>query len=146
MLLAEAIMARVTERLAASVAADVFRGRVDPLEDVQLPAVGVFQGADQPLDRQNIQVMDQILEVRTEVAAKATGDETAETLLNDLRRQIHLVLMADNALSLAYVIDILPDGADEPDIQGTAERVTGTMVVRWLVHYRHRVADAAEAP
>lgn len=146
MLLAEAIVAKATEVLTAAVTGDVVRGRVDPLEDIQLPAVGVFQGADEPLERQNIQVMDQLLEVRTEVATKADEGEVIETLLNELRRQVHLALMAENALGLPYVIDIVPDGADEPDIQGTAERITGTMVVRWIVHYRHRVADASEAP
>lgn len=145
MLLAEAIVAKVAEVL-DGIPADIVRGRVDPLEDMNLPAIGVFQGPDEPLERQNILLMDQMLEVRTEVATKADEGELVETLLNDLRRQVHTILMADNALGLAYVIDIIPDGADEPNISGSAERIAGTMVLRWLIHYRHRIADASEAP
>lgn len=144
-LLAETIMQTVTSVLEDGVDADVFRGRVDPLEGSQLPACGVFQGADQPAEEQPFGMRDQYLEVRTEVAAKST-EEHIETDLNEMRRQVHLLLTASNALGLAYVIDIIPEGTDEPVIDGTSEQYTGTMVVRWLVHYRHQYADAGAAP
>ena len=144
-LLAETIMQTVQTVVEAGVDADVFRGRVDPLPDANLPAVGIFQGADQPAPEQPIGMQDQYLEVRTEVAARST-QENIETDLNELRRQIHLLLTASNALSLAYVIDVIPDGTDEPTLDGTSEQYTGTMVVRWLVHYRHQYADAGAAP
>lgn len=144
MLLAEEIMQAVVGLLETSVDAAVFRGRVDPLAAAQLPAVGVFQGADDPADedgRLNLGFMDELLEVRTEVAARSI-EANVETDLNELRRQVHKLLLADNALGLAYVINIIPAGADEPNIDGTSEQYTGTMVLHWIVHYRHRHDDA----
>lgn len=147
-LLAETIMQTVTSVLDAGVDADVFRGRVDALADDTDRAIGVFQGAEDPLGeegRLNLGFMDQLLEVRTEVAAKST-QENIETELNELRRQVHVLLMAENALSLAYVIDIIPNGVDEPQIDGVQEKYTGTMVLRWIVYYRHQQGDAGAAP
>ena len=144
MLLAEEIMQTIQTVLQAGVDADVFRGRVDPLEDAQLPAIGLFQGAEEP-ERISLPFIDEMLEVRTEVAAKGT-QINIETDLNELRRQVHLLLMASNALGLAYVIDIIPNGTDEPNIDGAAEKFTGTMTLNWVVHYRHQNTDAGAAP
>lgn len=147
-LLAETIMATITTVLDDGLGAGVHRGRVDPLEDAQLPAVGIYQGAEEPLGEQgrmNVGFMDEYLEVRTEVAAKSTS-ETIETDLNELRRQVHLSLMAENALGLAYVIDIIPNGVDEPTIDGSTDQYAGTMVLNWIVYYRHNQADAGLAP
>ena len=147
-LLAETIIAKVESVLDAGLTATVYRGRVDPLEYSQLPAVAIFQGAEEPIGEQgrmNMSYMDQFLEVRTQVADKSTA-LNIETSLNELRRQVHLLLMAENALSLAYVIDIIPNGVDEPVIDGSAEKYTGTMVLNWIVYYRHQHADAGAAP
>lgn len=145
MLLAEEIIQRVQAVLETGVAADIFRGRVDPLSDEQLPAVGLFQGADDPVEEQPLGFSDQLLEVRTQVAAKSTR-EHIETDLNELRRQVHLILTKPNALALAYVIDVIPVGAEEPELDGSSEQFIGTMVVRWVVHYRHKYEDAGAAP
>lgn len=147
-LLAETIMQTIQSTLVAGVSATVFRGRVDPLEDSQLPAIAIFQGAEEPageLGQLNNAYMDQLLQVRTEVAAKAI-QENVETDLNDLRRQVHALLLAPNALNLAYVIDIIPDGVDEPVIDGSGEQYTGTMVIKWIIYYRHQYTDAGAAP
>jgi len=147
-LLTETIMATVTTVLDSALAATVYRGRVDPIEDSKLPAVGIFQGAEQPAGEQgrmNLAFMDQFLEVRTEVAARSTS-ENIETDLNEQRRLVHQLLMAADALSLAYVIDIIPNGVDEPNIDGSSDKYTGTMVLNWIVYYRHQQADAGLAP
>ena len=147
-LLAETIMTTVVSVLDAGMSATIYRGRVDQIPDADLPVVGVFQGAEEPLGdqgRMNVAVMDQLLEVRTEVADKSTS-MNIETELNELRRQVHLLLMAENPLSLAYVIDIIPNGVDEPTIDGAAEQYVGTMVLNWIVYYRHNQADAGLAP
>ena len=150
MLLAEQIMQTITSVLTTGlgVAANVYRGRVDPLENSQLPAVSVFQGPEVPLGdtgQANIALLDEELEVRTSLGAKANS-AIIETDLNELRRLIHIILMAADPLSLAYVIDIKYAGADEPDISGETELKTGEMIVYWVVHYRHQYADAGAAP
>lgn len=147
-LLAETIMQTVQSVLNASLAANVYRGRVDSFNDDELPAVVVFQGAEEPASesgRMNLAFMDQLLTVRTECAARTT-QENIETDLNELRRQVHAVLMAENALNLAYVIDIIPAGVDEPVIDGSSDKFTGTMVLNWVVYYRHQHQDAGLAP
>jgi hypothetical protein len=145
MLLAEEIIQAVQLVLQTGVDAEVFRGRVDPLEQSQLPAVGIFQGADSPAEEQIWPLFDELLEVRTEVGAKSK-QENIETDLNELRRQVHKILLMENALSLAYIIDIIPNGADEPKTNGSSEQYTGTMVINWIVHYRHQYADAGAGP
>lgn len=147
-LLAETILTTLVALLEANMSATIYRGRVDPIEDTALPAVGVFQGGEEPqgdAGRLNVAVMDELLEVRTEVAARDTS-ANIETVLNELRRQIHLLLMAENPLGLAYVIDIIPNGVDEPVIDGESDKFTGAMVLNWLVYYRHNQADAGLAP
>jgi len=147
-LLVETIMTTVVSVLDAGMSATIYRGRVDEIPDADLPAVGVFQGAEEPTGeagRMNVAVMDQFLEVRTEVADKSTA-LNIETELNELRRQVHLLLMAENPLSLAYVIDIIPNGVDEPTIDGSGDHYAGTMVLNWIVYYRHNQADAGLAP
>lgn len=145
MLLAEEIMQAVVSVLDTALAATVDRGRVDPLPDNLLPAVGVFQGADVPSESQTLDFIDMELEVRTEVAASAVATQI-ETELNELRRQVYLAMMAEDALNLDYVIDVLPLGADEPSLDGETERVIGSMVVNWVVLYRHQRRDAGLAP
>lgn len=145
-LLAEAIMQAVMAALDAALAATVVRGRVDPLPGSSLPAVGVFQGAEDRAEEGAWPFLDALLEVRTEVAAQASTPAALETELNEQRRLVHLVMMAPDALGLAYVVDIIPDGVDEPATDGEGERIKGSMVVRWVIHYRHTYTDAGAAP
>jgi len=147
-LLAETIMTTVVSVLDAGMSATVYRGRVDAIADDNLPAVSVFQGSESPADedgRLNVAVIDELLEVRTEVADRGTS-ANIETSLNELRRQIHLLLMAENPLSLAYILNIIPAGVNEPVIDGTSDKYTGTMTINWIIHYRHNQADAGLAP
>lgn len=146
-LLAESIVAAAQSVLATGLSGvTVERGRVDPLPNSALPMVGVYQGSDEPLDESAWPFMDSLLELRTEVADEASTPAALETALNELRRRVHLLMMADNALALAYVVDIMPVGVDEPETSGEAERIKGSMVCRWGVHYRHKWNNAGEAP
>ncbi len=147
-LLAETIITTIVNVLDTGMAATIYRGRVDPVADPDLPAISVFQGAEEPAGeggRLNVGFLDQLLSVRTEVADRGTA-VNIETGLNELRRQVHLLLMATNPLGLAYVIDIIPAGVDEPVIDGSSDKCTGTMTLNWIVYYRHNQADAGLAP
>lgn len=145
-LLAETIMQTVVSVLDTALAATVMRGRVDPIPAASLPAVGVFQGPEERLEEGAWPFIDAVLEVRTEVAAQASTEAALEGALNEQRRLVHQVMMTPNALSLAYVVDIIPVGVDEPVTDGEGERIKGSMVVRWGVHYRHTYTDAGVAP
>lgn len=146
-LLAENIMATVNTLLTTGLAGVlVDRGRVDALPNAALPAVGLYQGGDAPLEESAWPFMDSLLEVRTEVAAAAATPAALETALNELRRRVHVLMMAPNALALAYVVDIMPVGTEEPQTDGAAEKIKGSMVCRWGVHYRHKWENAGESP
>ncbi len=148
-LLAETIMQTVVTVIDTAMTANIYRGRVDQIPDAKLPAVGVFQGAEEPAGENgpiNTGVLDQLLEVRTEVAASGYTEAEVEAALNDLRREVHLALLADHTIGLAYVIDVMPAGVDEPSLEGGTEKITGSMVVQWVIQYRHQYADAGAAP
>jgi hypothetical protein len=147
-LLAESILTATSALLTSALSGVVVeRGRVDELPASSLPAVGVFQGPDEPAVEESAwPFMDSYLEIRTELAAAAATGSALDTALNELRRRVHFAIMAENALNLGYVVDIMPEGVDEPESSGESERVKGTMVCRWVVHYRHKWNDAGEAP
>jgi hypothetical protein len=146
-LLAETIMQTVVTNLAAGLSGvQVLRGRVDRLPAARLPVVAVFQGPDEPQEESAWPFLTSLLEVRTAVADDGASEAAVEAALNDLRRRVHALLMTADPLGLAYVVDVIPGGADEPDLSGDADRITGSMVVRWGIHYRHRYDDAGEAP
>jgi hypothetical protein len=146
-LLAENIMRAVVSKLAVGLEyVTVERGRVDPFPDGALPGIGIYQGADEPREEGAWPFIDSLLEVRTEVAARGETLAEVESALNDLRRRVHLLMMEPGALALAYVVDIVPIGTDEPTIEPGAERLSGSMVVRWGIHYRSTWIDSGEAP
>ena len=123
--------------------ANVFRGRVYALEDTEVPALTIYQGADTPLGDygpNNFSVMDMELAVRVTAHVKSASTQV-ETLLNTIRSEVHTAMMADYRLGLSYVQTTIPDGAAEPDESGIGEQPTATMNMNWLIRYRSDVTS-----
>ena len=115
--------------------------------DQELPAVSITLGDDEPLDEDgssNLAFFDsqQTLIFRIVVKGEPQDDEQhVISALQNLRRSIHVALMVDDSLALAFVIGTRYGGADAPQLEVQDEHLTGILDCRWLVHYRMNIAD-----
>lgn len=117
----------------------VHRGRVYPVDTV--PALSVFQGADEPVDddSQSWPVMDSVLTVYVDAHVRQTS--TTEGTLNQIRKELTVALMADWTLGLAFVHRVIEGPANEPERGPDAEKPTQVMRTEWRVHYRRNALD-----
>lgn len=135
--------------LLAGIKDSIYKHRILSLsdQDQEMPAISVTLGEDAVLDEDgasNFTFFDslQLLTFRIIVQGVA-GDEEEHviTALQDLRRAIHVALMANDTLGLAFVISTRYGGADAPVLDGTGELLCGMLDCRWAVHYRMNQAD-----
>lgn len=112
--------------------------------DQELPAVSVRYGADAPIEAlgaSNVAFLDSLLELQTIALVRANDETALLSGLLDLRRQIHVALMANRSQGLAFVIDTRYAGAGAPEVDASSEYLAGRLEVRWLVHYRMNITD-----
>lgn len=141
----EGIMTTVVANLTglATTGANVVRGRVYPIEAGDLPALSVYMGPDEPIGDDgptNVQFQDSNLEIRVTAHVK-TPSTQVDTLLTQIRREVHVAMMADYTQGLSYVMNTIPLGADEPDLSGEGEQPSATMDMNWLIRYRAPILD-----
>jgi hypothetical protein len=145
MLPAEVIVATVKTRLLglAATSDHVFRGRVYPLQEAELPALFVYMGPDAPQAMYSQTLMDSLLAVNVEAVVKAANAEL-ETLLNEIRRQAIVALQSDYTQGLAFVLNTDEGQADEPVFSSDGDRRSGTLKMQWQFLYRrHRTNPSA---
>ncbi len=122
---------------------NVFRGRIYPLEDTDLPALTIYMGSDSPLGENGpdtFSFIDSDLNVNISIHVKTSATQV-ETTLNLIRREVHVALMADVTQGLSYVHTTLPFGTDEPQLSGEGEKRTAVMETNWAVRYRALYTD-----
>jgi hypothetical protein len=145
---AQQIVDQVAALLAANSAlgAAVYRHRSEPLAagEGEVPAVVVEVGEDSPFDGDgalSFNVIDSLLEINCRCVAQADDDPSLLEALHELRRQVHMTLMADRSLALAFVIDTRYAGALAPEFSIESERIVGLLDTRWAIHYRMNITD-----
>ena len=117
---------------------NVVRGRVYAIEDDAHPALSVYMGTDDPIGENgptNIAFQDSDLLVRITAHVKSVSTQV-DTLLNQIRSEVHQAMMSDHTQGLSYIITTIPLGADEPELGGDGEQPTATMDMNWLIRYR----------
>jgi hypothetical protein len=139
---AESIVAKVLTTVTSltTTGANAFRGRVFPLQTTEVPAVFVYQGADEIMQHLLQGKLDSLLTVHLEAVVKAAS-ASIDTTLNKIREEVTIALQADYTQGLAYVIDTKEIGADAPELSGDGDQRTGTMRMTWQIHYRRSRAD-----
>lgn len=123
--------------------ANVFRGRVYALEETEVPALTVYMGTDTPLGEygpSSFSLMDSELIIRVTAHVKSSASQV-DTLLNTIRREVHVALMADHTQGLSYAQTTVPLGASEPLLSGDGDQPTATMDINWMIRYRSPVLD-----
>lgn len=103
----------------------------------ELPAVAVRMGPDQPLEVQNLSVIDSSLSVRVVGIAHGSTEETALEQLLELRRAVHQALMADQHQGIPNIVsDTVYAGAAEPETEIAGEGIAARQECTWQIPYR----------
>lgn len=109
--------------------------------EMELPAVSVRMGPDAPPGESNIPVIDSELSIV--IAAIESKDTEADTVsaLMTLRSSVHVALMADRTLGLAFVSDTRYGGAAAPELETVGNKIAGRMEMSWTIPYRMNLAS-----
>lgn len=139
---AEQIMAAVQALVTnlATTQARVDRGRDDDIPATGTPALRVSMGDDLVVDPWTNQLLDSDLELSIFAIAHDSATNI-ETLLNKIRKEVNVALVADHTLGLAFVHAIVERGARRPSLSGEAAKPTGSMELQYQVKYRRSRTD-----
>ena len=138
---AETIMAAVLTKVTnlTTTSTRVSRGRAYPVDGAAMPALTLEQGVDE-VDLQNIAFIDRELNFLIIAHVKTNG--TTETILNLIREEVHIALMADRTQGLTnIVLDTMPLGDEAPDISGDSNQSVARLRMNWRIKYRHAVTN-----
>lgn len=128
----------------ATTGSNVFRGRSEAhdLQELELPALLVFEGDDDKLEDllNDYQQWAQEVNIDIVVAEKLAG--AAGTTINQIRAEITQALAADFTLGLAFVEAMQEIGAGTPDFAGSDREVAGRRIV-WRAEYERSRTDPA---
>ena len=135
-----AVLAKVTGL--ATTSTRVTRGRVYAHETV--PALTVAQGADSPVDTRtgSSVFLDSELDITITAHVKSSSAQV-DTTLNQIRKEVHIALMADVTQGLAFVYLTDPRGASAPSLSGDSDKPTAVMDMTFTFRYRHSYTDAS---
>lgn len=143
---AEQIMAAF-EALVTSLAttgSNVTRARIYPNQSSALPALSVYQGDDEPkLDHDDdavLEYIDHILEVIIEAHVQASSG-IVDTTLNQIRKEIAVVVHADHKIGLSFVINTIEGPAEAPELFDEGEKRTAVQRNHYFVKYRRSRTD-----
>ena len=120
----------------------VFRGRVYPLQETDLPALTVYLGSDKPNEEtSSYSFIDSNLTISIDAHVKSTAQ--VDTTLNEIRKQVTFALQADITQGLAFVIDTVEGDASEPELTGEGDKPIARMRMDWTIRYRRSRKDAS---
>jgi len=143
----EQIMSAIMTELESVGSFDVLRSPVDALSGnlSQLPAVCVWQGEAEPRDGEDgMEVMGSYRErqvVYCDCWERSDQSTSVETKLNELRKLVHIELMGSNLLGVSRVFNVVPQGAEEPELSADGNALVGKLRTIWLVEYASSVTD-----
>lgn len=136
-----AVLAKLTSPPLASVpAAQVLRGRAEPAPESLTPALRVYMGADTIVEPWAQALLDSDIEVFVEAHVHDSATNV-ETLLNQIRKEVNLALVADYTLGLAFVHAIVERGAGRPALSGEMAKPAASLELGYLVKYRRSRLD-----
>lgn len=110
----------------------------------ELPAISVDFGEDNPAQELTGGYFDSLLSCQITAVAVAREEADLKTELLDLRRRIHVALMADRTLGLSFVVNTHYGGTEAPQIDASVDPIVGELVSVWNVYYRMNIADPGD--
>jgi hypothetical protein len=133
-----AVQARVTNLTTAGARVD--RGRADTIDVTNTPALRVAMGSDKALEPWAYALGDFDLDVSVFAYAYDSA-QNIETLLNKMRSEVTVALMADQTLGLGFVLNIVELGAADPELTGDKAKPAGKLECEFRVRYRRSVTN-----
>jgi hypothetical protein len=121
----------------------VYRSRVEPYSDTELPAYSIHIGQDTPLNDlgpDNVRFMDWAQLVFIDLYAKSIATNIDAVFLT-MRSYVHRALMADVTQGTNFVLQTIPTGADEPILDHSGEQKTMVYRTGWEFRLRTAIAD-----
>lgn len=113
----------------------VYRGRAYPTADSELPGLLVYLGQDKITQHLSQSFVDSELMISIDARVKSASSQV-DTLLNTIRSEITVALMAGYTQGLSYLIDTLEGDVAEPSIRGDGDQPIASMRMDW--HFRYR--------
>lgn len=110
----------------------------------ELPVISVDFGEDNPAQELTGAYFDSLLSCQITAVAVAREEADLKTELLDLRRRIHVALMADRTLGLSFVVNTHYGGTEAPQIDASVDPIVGELVSVWNVYYRMNIADPGD--
>lgn len=119
----------------------VDRGRGTEIPEASTPALRVAVGDDQVVDPWAAQLLDSQLDVSIFAVAYDSATNI-ETLLNRMRAEVNVALMANQQLGLAFVHAIVELGSRKPTLTTVdSAKPGGSMELLYRVLYRRSRTD-----
>lgn len=122
---------------------NITQGKQWPFNDGQVTALTVSMGENIPLDTQSFAIYTARLEVIVTAHAKTTGSQ-ADSLLNQISKEVFIALMTDRTRGLSFVIDTEWAGNDQPDIDVSTEAIAAQQDLRFFITFRHSLTDPSQ--
>lgn len=140
---AEQIMVAVQAKITglSTTGSNVSRNRMYDIQDSELPYLLLIQGEDK-VDGEffnNIQIQSTFGFM---VRAYIKQSTTIETTLNQIRKEIHIAVMNDTTLGLAFSARVFPVAASAPKLE-LAEKQYGYIDLMFAVRYTYKLTDAS---
>jgi len=127
----------------ATTGANVFRARVFPQDQANLPALLVYQGEDEPIldtESQQYDFIDSVLSVIIEAWVNASSGNIDETM-NLINKEVIIALQADRTQGLGFVIDTDEGVVSAPELLDEGNKRTGFMTMEFFIKYRRQRTD-----
>jgi len=122
----------------------VYRGRARRLNEDELPALLINLSREEFLGKTNPVLIDRDLIINVEGYARTDADgENLETILNRIRKEVTIAIMADVTLGLTYVHDSNEGNAGYTFDEET-ENGIGVIATEWVVTYRRSATDPSQ--
>ncbi len=112
---------------------NVKRAQVHHSPDANLPGLAIYMGQDSLLNELEASFIDWELSLIVESRAKTT--DQIDELLNTIRGEVHIALMAAPTLGLSFVHDTKPVLAGEPDLSGEGDQPIATQRLEFAITY-----------
>lgn len=124
----------------------VYRAPLDALTNTlsDLPSACVFAGEEEPRGDDGYEVIGSysgVQMVYVDLFDQADVTTNIESKLYALRKLVHIALMQSSRLGLSFVFNLIPAGAEGPELSEDGNAISGKMRTNWLVEYRSNVED-----
>lgn len=142
---AEQIIAAIKATLSvpglATTGTNVHRGRAYPFQESELPALLVYQGPDELVNELESSYLDWDLIISIEVYVQTVA-EAVDTVLNRIRKEVHIAIMADYQQGLsAFVMETTPLAVQEPVLNSEGDKPVATQRLDYVIRYRTSRTD-----